>query len=404
MFKCPLIILGGPILNQGMTNREKFHAEEIIVFDWRDNPAVKGDLHVQMDIKDSERILDWLIKNHVENIRGVLTSTDVGVPTQRKIHEHFGFLTPSEKAINDVMIKGRCTSIFRSKGLLTRFSKTFEQIPTRDQLPDKDLIVKPNFSNGSNGITIIRKDSGLDLETAFETAKNISWDHQVIIEEYIHGTEFVIDMLGDSFGNVEVWGVAKKYNSPFNPTNGITVSNHYNPVDISDEILNKIAARGAELYRAAGLDTSFGDIEIILDDNGDIHPLDFGARSSGYICSDLMDAINPSRVFVNEYFEVIRGKKIGNGYTADKNLSSMYHFYDLGDCVIKHESNLMEFLPATIKNIAYDRSALKIGSHLRIPSKDVERVGFEILSGLRKDLTIETILDAEDKFKNAVLV
>ena len=209
-------------------------------------------------------------------------------------------------------------------------------------------------------------------------------------------------MLGDSFGNVEVWGVAKKYYSRFNSTNPITTINHYNPPDVSDELLNKIANRGIEIYKSVGLHTSFGNIEVILDEFGEIHPLDFGARSSGFLCSDMMDAINPPRIFINEYFNVIRGKRIGNGYIAQKNLSSMYVFYDLGDCIIKRESNLMEFLPSTIKNLNHDRSALKIGNHLRIPSKDVERPGFEILSGLRKDLTIETIIDAEDRFARFV--
>ena len=151
-----------------------------------------------------------------------------------------------------------------------------------------------------------------------------------------------------------------------------------------------------------GLHTSFGDIDLILDSTGEIHPLEIGARSSGFICSDLMDEINPPRVFVNEYLDIIRGKKIGNGYTANKELSSAYVFYDLGDCIIKRESNLMEFLPSTIKNLYHDRSALKVGNHLRIPSRDGERSGFEIVYGARKDLTIETLLDAEDRFKKFV--
>ncbi|MBR1421706.1 MAG: ATP-grasp domain-containing protein [Selenomonadaceae bacterium] len=407
MFENPLILLGGNPLFLGMLNREKFHAKEIIVFDWSEDPPVKGDLHIQCDIKDSERILDWLEKNHVKQIRGALTMTDVGVPTQRKIHERYGFLVPTEQSITDAMIKGRAQSIWRKAGLLTRFSKTFESIPPIDQLPDKDLIVKPNFSNGSNGITIIRKDSRDEFKSAFDLAQKISWEHKVIVEEFIEtrggqATEFVVDMLGDSFGNVEVWGIAKKYNSKFNPHNGIGVKNHYNPADVSDSTLEKIANRAVELYKAIGVHTSFGDMDLILDSSGEIHPLDFGTRTSGFIGSDLLDEINPPRIFVNEYLDVIRGKRIGNGYTARKELSSIYFFYDLGDCIIKHESNLMEFLPSTIKNLYYDRSALKIGNHLRIPIKDVERSGFEIMCGARKDLTIETIIDAEERFAKFV--
>ena len=185
MSKNPLILLGGNPLLRGMLNREKFKYDEIIVFDWRDNPPVKGDLHVQCDIKDSEKVIDWLEKNHVENIRGAITMNDVGVPTQRKIHEHYGFLTPTEKSVNDAMIKGRATSIWRDAGLLTRFSKTFESIPSIDQLPYKDLIVKPNFSNASNGITIIRKNSRNEFEKAFNLASEFSLDNKVIIEEFI---------------------------------------------------------------------------------------------------------------------------------------------------------------------------------------------------------------------------
>ena len=221
------------------------------------------------------------------------------------------------------------------------------------------------------------------------------------VEEY--ATEFEIEMLGDSFGNVEVWGIAKKYHSRFNSTNKIATIIHYNPLDVPDSILKKLAEFGISIFKSVGLHTSFGTLEVILDSTGEIHPLDFGARTSGFIGSDLMDAINPPRIFVNEYLDVIRGKKIGNGYTADKDLSSVLIYYDLGDCTIKRESNLMEFLPSTIKSLNHDRSALKIGNHLRIPSKDVERGAFEIISGARKDLTIETILDAEDRFAKFVI-
>ena len=406
MFENPLILLGGNQLNAGMTNRNKFNMKEIIVFDWHEEPSIKGDLHVQCDIKDSERILDWLERNHVEKIRGALTSTDVGVPTQQKIHERYGLLSPTMKSITDSIVKGRAQKIWRNAGLLTRFSQTFDEIPSIDQLPDKDWIVKPNSSNGSIGITIVRKDSRDKFPQAFEEAQLKSWDHKVIIEEFIEGTEFKIDMLGDSFGNVEVWGVAKKYHSRFNSTNKIAIKNHYNPAEISDETLDKIATRGIELYRAMGLHTSFGNLEVLLDSNGEIHPLDLAPRSSGFICSDLMDAINPPRIFINEYLDVIRGKKIGNGYTARKDLSSMYFFYDLGDCIIKNESNLLKFLPPPpekIFSINYYRENLKIGNHLLIPQNDGERIGFEILSGSRKDLTIETILAAEQKFMEFVL-
>jgi hypothetical protein len=60
-------------------------------------------------------------------------------------------------------------------------------------IKNKKLIIKPDDSSGSRGISIIDKPSKKKIEEAFDYAINYSSNKKVIIEEYIRGEEYMVD-------------------------------------------------------------------------------------------------------------------------------------------------------------------------------------------------------------------
>jgi hypothetical protein len=225
----------------------------------------------------------------------------------------------------------------------------------------------------------------------------------VIIEEFVRGTEYTVEMLGDDQGNVSVLGISKKYYTKYVTDNRIATKLHYNPNDISFEQLQRIGEAGQECYRSVGLKNSLGHLELIVAENGTITPLEIGARSSGYIATHCLDAINRESILM-QYQAVLRGKKVENGIVFLRDKSSMYYFYDIAPGTAGCTGNIMKFAPKEIKSLQHDRSKLCKGNVFQPVDEDAERVGYEILVGDRQQLTIDTVEQMEKNFMKEFII
>ena len=58
------VILGGNMLLQGVHDKLKEFGYKVIVVDWNEKPGFKGDLHLQIDVKDSDRVIEALKKTN----------------------------------------------------------------------------------------------------------------------------------------------------------------------------------------------------------------------------------------------------------------------------------------------------------------------------------------------------
>lgn len=394
-----IVLLGGNILNGGIVKkRKKYGADRVVVFDWNEDPAVKGDIFIRCDIKDADSILKYLEMHDIDKIKFVYTSADLAVLTQRIIHQKYGLLALEEDIIAKTLQKSTMTKIWEEKGLLNRKTYLLDRWEKVNELDLKgEWILKPNLCSGSRGITILHDGNLNQYQEAYERAAEASWDNKVVIEQFVKGTEYTIEMLGDAYGNVAVCGISKKYHTIYNDKNKIAVKLHYNPLDVDEQALESIAEYGVQCYKALGLHTSLGHLEVMVTEDGRISPLEIGARSSGYIASHCLDAINTFS-FLDEYAKIIRGGHIENGYVVNKEKSSMLYFYDMPEGHSVRGANITEFLPKSIESLAFDRTMIQKGMDYKVIDGDGERYGYEVLVGNRSDLTIENVENAEKEF------
>lgn len=401
-----LLLLGGNKLHKGFIDWKKDKGiDEIIVIDWNEKPDFCGDEHIQLDIKDTQGVLEVVKKMKCEDILMCYTSADIAVPIQIKIHKYLELLTPSEAAVQNTIIKSQCTEIWKQYGILNRYSKKFEQIEDINISNDiKDIIVKPNISSGSRGITIIKETDRDEenLRAAFEKASRFSNDRCVVIEEFVKGTEYTVELLGDNYGNVAIFGISQKYHTNYVKNNKIAVKLHYNSNDIGEKRMEDIAETARQCYKAVGLRNSLGHLEIIVSDDGRITPVEMGARSSGFIATHCVDAINDES-YLLAYSKVIRGEKVKNDILFKRDQSSMYYFYDVPPGVCMQGTNIMEYAPKGIISIQNEREKLKQGNVFGAITQDAERIGYEILVGKKKDLTIQVVNEMEKEFVDDLL-
>lgn len=405
MSKPIFLLLGGNKLNRGALDKYQKLGYDVYVIDWNKTPQMTGDRHYCIDVKDSQAIIQALKHDNCwDRVRFGYTSIDLAVPSLAEIHRQLGLHVISEQGLENSSSKGRMTACWQKNGLLNRYSRQFDSFETEiaamaNQL---SLIIKPDNSSSSRGITLLEKNSPVQVvQAAFDKAKQEATNHLVVVEEFVDGQEYTVDMLGDSFGNVSVYGISRKAHTLNTIHNKIAVKLHYNCE--TDELQQKIAEYGIKCYKALGFCSSFGHLEIILKPDGTLSPVEIGARSSGCIASDLVDIVS-GRCYLGDLEAVYHGGRVQNGLCPQTDMSSMFFFYDLpAGRTITHECCILDFVSSEIRSRFFDRSQLKVGFQIPLITSDNGRIGYEILEGPKKLMTPAYIRDAEIKMINKMV-
>ena len=396
-----VVILGANVLNIGVIDKLKAMGFKVIAVDFREEINLPCDEHIVFDAKNPE-IASVLKQKGFKNIKAVYTSMDNAGIAQRAICKEFGLLFADEDAVLNAHHKDKMQKKWAEAGILNRESFALENFNTKKIQAFNSkfkIIIKPSNACASRGITILEKNSSIKLlEKAFDYAKENSSNGFVNIEEFIIGTEYTVEMLGDNYGNVSVFGISKKYHTENADNNKICNKSHYNPKDIDDETQNKLADAGVKCYKALGLKNTLGHLEIIIKENGELSPVEMGSRSSGFIASHLVD-LTSGKSYLKTFIDVLNGKKVKNGLLPQKNISSMYFFYDItADSTSKSNVYLMNFINYQIKSLYSDRKNLLKDKFFNKLTQDTDRYGYEILVGDKDILTIEEVKKAEKEF------
>ena len=391
------LLFGGNKLNRGVVDRFHEWGCDVVVIDWNESPALVGDRHLRLDVKDSASIVRSLKERDLlRRIQTGYTSIDVAVPSLAAVLKECGLLVNSDDGLRNCWSKSRQTDIWRRAGLLNRISKRYDAWD--DDICDwnkgQPLIMKPDDAASSRGITILnRASSDEDVRRAYEKALAGSHDGAVVVEEFVTGTEFTVEMLGDAYGNVSVYAVSKKQHTKNADRNKIAVKLHYNAID--ESFMRRIAEAGMACYRALGFRCSFGHLEVLVRSDGTVSPVEIGARSSGFIASDLVDIVS-GRSFLRDLCDVQNGGRVPDGLRQQTDRSAMLFFYDLpSGAVVRRRVSLLDFCDKSIASHYSDLSGIVVGKRIENIDSDNTRLGYEVLEGPKTTLTESAIHYAE---------
>ncbi len=395
-------ILGGNKLLRGICDKLQSYGYYVVVVDWNEKPAVVGDMHIREDVKDSETILR-IFKERGYDIDGAISCIDLAAPSVSAINKAYGLKYMPEK-YNEVLSKERMASDWKAAGIFNRISERSDAISLEDivELNKKyRVIIKPDVAASSRGITTLEKDSTKEqIIEAMNKAKEASFNKLCLIEEYVVGREFTVDMLGDDYGNVVVYGISVKYHTPYAGKNRCAVKLHWNSNVYSDEVYKAIADRGRECYRAIGLKNSFGHLEIIMKEDGTLTPVEIGARTSGFIGSHLVSAAS-GRDYLHDYIDMLHGKNIGDADYINGTQSAMWYKYNIPEgCTCVKKTALSEFLDPQITIMYHDHGGLQVGETYGpiIDDNTCDKEGYEMMCGPKTVLTYENVRKSELEF------
>lgn len=394
--------LGGNFLLRGICDKLHEFGYKVIIIDWNENPPLKGDIHLQVDVKDAELCIQKLKELNVQ-IDGCVNCIDIAVPTANAINKWCGNKVMPE-AFNTVLTKEHMRDCWMRDGIFNRVSRRSDDISVQETYEINKitkLIIKPNVAASSRGITILEAgQTKKAVEEAYALAKDKSWDGNALIEEFVEGRESTIDMLGDDYGNVSVYAISVKYHSVNAIHNRVATKIHWNSNVYSDELYRRIAEMGKRAYRSIGLKNSFGHLEMITKPDGTFSPVEIGARSSGFICSHLVSCAS-ERDYLGDYIKMLKGEAIENFDHICSQTSSMWYGYDMPtNCKYIKDGFLTDYLSSDIKVMYSDHHGLIVGK-LYGPILDDntrDNTGYEMLTGPKDILTLSNVLEAEKKF------
>ncbi|EKD55418.1 MAG: hypothetical protein ACD_60C00009G0011 [uncultured bacterium] len=142
------------------------------------------------------------------------------------------------------------------------------------------LIIKPVDSAGSRGISVLQNRS--DIDTALKKAFQTSHAKKVIIEEYIHGTEFAIETFSHK-KNVFVLAISQKNKVP--GTDNTVASELYTPT-YSDSVLKQMTTLVTNALTALNYSDGPAHTEILLTPKNECFLVETGARGGGFMVAD----------------------------------------------------------------------------------------------------------------------
>lgn len=403
------VLLGSNKLLWGQVCHLRELGYKVIVVAWNDNPDIKGDDYIQLDIKDSAGVLAELERRGYKGkVYGALSSIDLAAPTVNAINGWCGNKTMPEK-FNKVLSKNEMRDAWMAAGLFNRISLVDGE-KTTDELfglsSRMKLICKPDVSASSRGITILEKGcSREELDAAIKLARETSFNGNYLVEEFVEGEEFTVDMLGDAYGNVNCYGSSIQHHSLYALHNHVTVIHHWNSRKYDDDVWNRIADFGIKCYKALGLHSMFGHLEIIMKEDGTFTPVEMGARSSGFICSHTVWKAS-GHDYLGDYVKMLHGGTVEPGNYLNGPDASMWFGYDIpsgSDSV--NPTDITKFLDPGITVLYENHEGLVVPRHYGdyINDGDRDKFGYAILCGPRDVLTYESVEKANERFLDCFL-
>ena len=312
---------------------------------------------------DKEAILKVAKK---ENIDGVLAyASDPAAPTAAYVAEKLGLPTNPYQSVETLCNKDKFRAFLKENGFNTPIAVGYADKNVDTSLFNLPVIIKPVDSSGSKGATVLY--SWDKLDEALDFAFSFSRSHRIIIEEFIEKKhEYLIG--GDIFvaeGKVILWGLLNCHrDNNVNPL--VPVGKSY-PLMLEGSDIKAVEDTLQKMVDA--LDLKFGsvNVELVVDKNNKVWPIDVGPRAGGNMIPDLLGMIFGVDVVEMAVFaamgrEVEVTVKEGVPYFATHNLhsnkSGTYRTIEFSEelerciikkCLYKNEGDKVEYFDNAAK-------------------------------------------------------
>lgn len=284
-----ILLLGGSAQQIVAIKTAKKHGFYTVLCDFLpDNPGqYEADKFYLVSTTDKEAVLKVASDEKVDGI--LAYASDPAAPTAAYVAEKMGLPTNPYQAVETLCNKDKFRVILKENGFNTPVAMGYSDKNVDTSIFSLPVIVKPVDSSGSKGATVLRDWN--DLDKALDFAFSFSRSHRVIVEEFIEKKhKYLIG--GDIFvndGKVVLWGLLNCHrDNTVNPL--VPVGKSY-PLLLDKEDEDSVHATLQNMVDKLGLRFGSVNVELVVDKNNRVWPIDVGPRAGGNMIPDLLGMI-----------------------------------------------------------------------------------------------------------------
>lgn len=274
-----LLVLGGGFLQNFVIIKAKQLGYCVHVLDANPNAVgfVSADYHAVINIVDEEACLAYAREHEVDGV--LAAATDYSVLSMSRIACEMGIPGINYESAKIIKNKSAVRKIlFDAHADDTGYSYEIHSANDAEELKDVvvyPVMVKPCDGSGSRGAS--RVDKAEDFVTACEFAMNGSITHRAVAEPFVVGREYGVESFVDN-GTIHVLGIMQKDMTlpPYYAELG-----HAIPSGLSCELETKVKVCVENALVALGVNHGSVNMDLLINDRGDVHIVDVGARMGG---------------------------------------------------------------------------------------------------------------------------
>lgn len=320
-----------------------------------DNPGqFHADKFYQKSTTDKEAILKIAQDEAIDYI--IAYASDPAAPTAAYVAEQMGLPTNPYKAVETLCNKDLFREFLLSHGFNTPRAEGYKS--KKDAVADIEnfsfpIIIKPVDSSGSKGVTVLRDKS--ELNEAIDYAFSYSRGHRIIIEEFIEKKHpYLIG--GDIFvsdGKIIQWGLMNCHRD--NSVNPLVPVGKSFPPHLAKGDLRAVKDTLQKLV--SDLSIKFGpiNVELVIDKNNRVFPIDIGPRSGGNMIPDLLGMIFECDV-VEMSIRAAMGESISNNYKNGIPYYATHNLHSNKDGIYHGIEFSKEIEPFVIRKCIYKKN------------------------------------------------
>lgn len=310
-----VLVIGAGPLQLPLIKKVKELGHQAICVDG--NPNALGftiaDKYKHINIVDQDACLEYAKEQEIE---GVLTvATDYGVLTVAHIAKemklpglsyHVAQMIKNKHLVSERLIQSDVLKLRQSYQI-----SDIEQVEMVKEELQYPVIVKPIDGSGSRGITVVTKKN--ELREATIEAINLSVTKNALIETFIDGKEYGVELFVDNF-EVHVLAILDKVMTL--PPDFAELG-HATVVD-DLELRKRIIAKVTDAVKALEINMGSVNMDILVTEK-DVEIIDIGARAGGNLISSHIVPLSTGVDLYGNSIKVSLGEKAD--FTQNNNLN-----------------------------------------------------------------------------------
>ena len=351
-----------------------------------------ADQVLNINLTDHEEIIK-AIRGLDKNIRGAVSFvSEVGMALAARIREEFNLPGPRSELCQRLLDKSIQREIWAEKGVSGPKWEVFREAEGALAAISSfgfPLIIKPTDSSGSRGVTKLESAED-DLPSAVSRAFQFSKSGKVILETYMDGVEFTVEVFAAD-GDVHVLAVTEK--KKVEGTRG-TVAYELATPERPREVVARIAEAVVAAFHALDYTQGPGHAEAILKKDGSVGLIEVAGRGGGFM---VFDGLVPAVSGVNiARLSALQAAGLPIGVITNMEKAAVLRFFPSKPGVLTRISG---FEAANLLDGVEAGPFVQVGDQFQHAAVDGDRLGY-ILSCAATPRQAQNLADKAERLIN----